>query len=105
LQGRSNDPAISASSPRPSSATWPCWGTSKPQLFPQNIGDGLSIHFTLATLVVPLGISFPTIQQIAMLIDLRRGAAKLPPPLNYAMFVPVLSAAILTFRPIATTNM
>jgi hypothetical protein len=39
----------------------------------------------------------PHIQQIAMLIDLRRGAAKLPPPLNYAMFVPVLSAAILTF--------
>jgi D-alanyl-lipoteichoic acid acyltransferase DltB (MBOAT superfamily) len=55
--------------------------------FLQNIGDALSTHFTLATLVVPLGISFHTFQQIAMLIDLRRGAAKLPPPLNYVMFV------------------
>jgi alginate O-acetyltransferase complex protein AlgI len=55
--------------------------------FLENVGDVIGIHFYLTHLVVPLGISFHTFQQIALLIDLRKGAAKLPLPLNYVLFV------------------
>lgn len=55
--------------------------------FLENIGDAFGMHIQLASLVVPLGISFHTFQQIALLVDLKKGGAKLPPPLNYIMFV------------------
>ena len=55
--------------------------------FIENISDIIGMHPGLAKLVVPLGISFHTFQQIALLVDLKKGAAKLPPPLNYVMFV------------------
>jgi alginate O-acetyltransferase complex protein AlgI len=55
--------------------------------FLQNIGDLVGQQFHLTALIIPLGISFHTFQQIALLIDLRNQGAKLPPLLNYVMFV------------------
>ena len=55
--------------------------------FLENIGEAFGWHLHLASLVVPLGISFHTFQQIALLVDIKKGGAKLPPPLNYVMFV------------------
>ena len=55
--------------------------------FLENIGDVVGLHPVLTKLVVPLGLSFHTFQQIALLVDLKKGGAKLPPFLNYVMFV------------------
>lgn len=55
--------------------------------FLENVGGLFGLHLQLAQLVVPLGISFHTFQQIALLVDLKKGHAKLPPPLNYVLFV------------------
>ena len=55
--------------------------------FLETIGGAVGFHFALQSLIVPLGISFHTFQQIAILVDLKRGTAKLPPPLNYVVFV------------------
>jgi D-alanyl-lipoteichoic acid acyltransferase DltB (MBOAT superfamily) len=41
----------------------------------------------LVGLIVPLGISFHTFQQIALLIDVKNREVKLPPLLNYVFFV------------------
>jgi D-alanyl-lipoteichoic acid acyltransferase DltB (MBOAT superfamily) len=53
----------------------------------ENIGALFGVQFYLATLVVPLGISFHTFQQIAILADIKNGQAKIPPFLNYVLFV------------------
>jgi alginate O-acetyltransferase complex protein AlgI len=55
--------------------------------FLENVGDIVGVQFYLATLVVPLGISFHTFQQIAILTDIKNGQAKVPPLLNYTLFV------------------
>lgn len=55
--------------------------------FLTNVGDLVGLQFHLSRLIVPLGISFHTFQQIALLIDVRNQGAKLPPLLNYVMFV------------------
>jgi alginate O-acetyltransferase complex protein AlgI len=55
--------------------------------FLENVGDLIGVQFYLTALVVPLGISFHTFQQIAMLVDIRNGQEKLPPFLNYMLFV------------------
>jgi alginate O-acetyltransferase complex protein AlgI len=55
--------------------------------FLANVGDLVGLQFHLSNLIVPLGISFHTFQQIALLIDVRNQGAKLPPLLNYVMFV------------------
>jgi alginate O-acetyltransferase complex protein AlgI len=55
--------------------------------FLENIANLTGIRFYLTKLVVPLGISFHTFQQIAMLVDVRRGQQKMPPLLNYVLFV------------------
>jgi len=55
--------------------------------FLTNVGDIVGVQFHLSALIVPLGISFHTFQQIALLIDVRNQGAKLPPLLNYVMFV------------------
>ena len=55
--------------------------------FVESVGGAVGWKLHLASLVVPLGISFHTFQQIALLVDLRKAAAKLPPALNYVMFV------------------
>jgi alginate O-acetyltransferase complex protein AlgI len=55
--------------------------------FLENIAEAAGWHLQLAALVVPLGISFHTFQQIALLVDIKRGNIKLPAPVNYAMFV------------------
>src|SRR6516165_4506194 len=55
--------------------------------FLENVGDLIGVRFYLTNLIVPLGISFHSFQQIAMLIDLKNKQEKLPPFLNYALFV------------------
>jgi alginate O-acetyltransferase complex protein AlgI len=55
--------------------------------FLENLGDLVGVHFNLAALIVPLGISFHTFQQIAILVDIKNGQAKTPPFLNYVLFV------------------
>jgi alginate O-acetyltransferase complex protein AlgI len=55
--------------------------------FLENVGDLIGVQFYLTALVVPLGISFHTFQQIAMLVDIKNGQEKLPPFLNYMLFV------------------
>jgi D-alanyl-lipoteichoic acid acyltransferase DltB (MBOAT superfamily) len=55
--------------------------------FLENVGDLIGVQFYLTALVVPLGISFHTFQQIAMLVDIKNAQEKLPPFLNYVLFV------------------
>ncbi len=55
--------------------------------FLENVGEVFGWQFTLTKLIVPLGISFHTFQQIAILMDVRDGEAKIPPFLNYVLFV------------------
>ena len=55
--------------------------------FLENLGDVLGYQFHLASVIVPLGISFHTFQQIALLVDVKNQDTKLPPFLNYVMFV------------------
>jgi alginate O-acetyltransferase complex protein AlgI len=55
--------------------------------FLENVGDLIGVQFYLTALVVPLGISFHTFQQIAMLVDIKNGQEKLPQFLNYMLFV------------------
>jgi alginate O-acetyltransferase complex protein AlgI len=55
--------------------------------FLENFGTLIGVHFRLAALIVPLGISFHTFQQIAILVDIKNGQAKTPPFLNYVLFV------------------
>jgi alginate O-acetyltransferase complex protein AlgI len=55
--------------------------------FLENVGDLIGVRFYLAALVVPLGISFHTFQQIAMLVDIKNKQERLPPFLNYVLFV------------------
>lgn len=55
--------------------------------FLANVGDLTGLQFHLSSLVVPLGISFHTFQQIALLVDVKNQGVRLPPPLNYVMFV------------------
>ena len=55
--------------------------------FLENIGELVGVHFHLAALIVPLGISFHTFQQIAILVDIKNGQAKTPPFLNYVLFI------------------
>jgi alginate O-acetyltransferase complex protein AlgI len=55
--------------------------------FMDNVNAALSSHFTLATIVLPLGISFFTFTQIAFLVDIYRGIAKKGSFINYCLFV------------------
>ena len=55
--------------------------------FLENVGDVIGIRFHLTALVIPLGISFHTFQQIALLVDIRNKQEKLPPFLNYVFFI------------------
>jgi alginate O-acetyltransferase complex protein AlgI len=55
--------------------------------FLANVGAAVGVQFHLSDLIVPLGISFHTFQQIALLVDVRNSTAKLPPLLNYVIFV------------------
>jgi alginate O-acetyltransferase complex protein AlgI len=55
--------------------------------FLDNVGNLIGVRFYLTALVVPLGISFHTFQQIAMLVDIKNKQERLPPFLNYVLFV------------------
>jgi alginate O-acetyltransferase complex protein AlgI len=55
--------------------------------FIENVGALTGAKFALSALIVPLGISFHTFQQIALLSDVKDGETKLPPLLNYVFFV------------------
>jgi alginate O-acetyltransferase complex protein AlgI len=55
--------------------------------FLETVADLAGVRLHLESLIVPLGISFHTFQQIALLIDVKNRAAKVPPLLNYVFFV------------------
>jgi D-alanyl-lipoteichoic acid acyltransferase DltB (MBOAT superfamily) len=55
--------------------------------FLENVEAAFDVHFVLTRLVVPLGISFHTFQQIALLADVQDGEAKTPPFWDYVFFV------------------
>lgn len=55
--------------------------------FLESVGEIVGVRFYLESLIVPLGISFHTFQQIALLVDVKNRAAKVPPLLNYTFFV------------------
>lgn len=55
--------------------------------FMETVGNVTGFDFALEALIVPLGISFHTFQQIALLSDVKDGEAELPPLLNYVFFV------------------
>ncbi|MEN8198426.1 MAG: MBOAT family protein, partial [Pseudomonadota bacterium] len=51
------------------------------------VNGALGAEWTLLHIILPLAISFFTFQQIAYLVDVHRGLATPPPPLDYALFV------------------
>ena len=55
--------------------------------FVTNFNDAAGTHFSLATIVLPLGISFFTFTQIAFLVDAYRGEVAEYRFINYALFV------------------
>jgi alginate O-acetyltransferase complex protein AlgI len=55
--------------------------------FVDNLNDLLGLDLLLATIVLPLGISFFTFQKIALLVDTYRGRLERLDLLDYALFV------------------
>jgi D-alanyl-lipoteichoic acid acyltransferase DltB (MBOAT superfamily) len=55
--------------------------------FLETVGDLAGVRLHLESLIVPLGISFHTFQQIGLLVDVKNRAAQVPPLLNYIFFV------------------
>jgi D-alanyl-lipoteichoic acid acyltransferase DltB (MBOAT superfamily) len=55
--------------------------------FLETVSDLAGVRLHLQSLIVPLGISFHTFQQIALLVDVKNKSAKVPPLLNYTFFV------------------
>ena len=51
------------------------------------VNGALGAEWTLLHIILPLAISFFTFQQIAYLVDVHRGLAIPPPPLDYTLFV------------------
>lgn len=49
--------------------------------------DALGFSFTLPGIILPLGISFFTFEQIAWLIEIHQGTIKKPTPLQYCTFI------------------
>jgi D-alanyl-lipoteichoic acid acyltransferase DltB (MBOAT superfamily) len=65
-----------------------CLGYYKYANFFVNQLDNLTgFDFTMATIILPLGISFFTFTQIAFLVDAYRGEVKECKPINYLLFV------------------
>ena len=55
--------------------------------FVENINALFHVSFTLKNIILPLGISFFTFQQIAFLVDVRRGDAEPQTASDYMLFV------------------
>ncbi len=55
--------------------------------FLETVAGLADVPLHLESLIVPLGISFHTFQQISLLVDVKNRAAKVPPLLNYIFFV------------------
>jgi alginate O-acetyltransferase complex protein AlgI len=55
--------------------------------FLENFEAVFHMQLHLAALIVPLGISFHTFQQLALLVDVRDESAEVPPYMNYLFFV------------------
>ena len=72
--------------------------------FVHNLDQLLRTHTALAGIVLPLGISFFTFEQISFLTDVRRGESQPSNLLRYALFVSffsrVVAGPILRFREI-----
>jgi alginate O-acetyltransferase complex protein AlgI len=70
-----------------------------------NVNAVADTDWTVVHLVLPLGISFWTFEQISFLVDLRRGAGYRLHPLHYALFVllfpRLVAGPILRFSEIA----
>ena len=69
--------------------------------FASNINLLLSTSILVGPIILPLGISFFTFEQISFLVDVRRGQSKPSDPLRYALFVSffprVVAGPILRF--------
>ena len=57
------------------------------EFFLDNVDALLGTDFVIRMIILPLGISFFTFEQIAFLVDVRRGQATPADPLRYALFV------------------
>lgn len=55
--------------------------------FVGNIGSLAGLDWSIGKITLPLAISFFTFQQIAWLVDIRKGSAAVPSFYNYALFV------------------
>src|SRR5205085_10583979 len=55
--------------------------------FIQNVNDVAGTQFVLAHIILPLGISFFTFEQIGYLVDIKRGHIYNAEFLSYAVFV------------------
>lgn len=68
--------------------------------FLENINIVFDTHFVLKSILLPLGISFFTFQQIVFLIDLKNREEKVPSILDYTLFItffPQLVAGPIVF--------
>ena len=68
--------------------------------FLDNINDVFDTHFVLKHIILPLGISFFTFQQIAFLISVNKKEEKVPGVLDYVLFItffPQLVAGPIVF--------
>lgn len=68
--------------------------------FLENINDVFDTHFVLKGILLPLGISFFTFQQIAFLISVNKGEEKVPNLVDYTLFItffPQLVAGPIVF--------
>jgi alginate O-acetyltransferase complex protein AlgI len=72
--------------------------------FVDNLNAVVGTGFTLGTIILPLGISFFTFEQIGFLVDVRRGEARPTDLLRYSVFVTffprLVAGPILRFREI-----
>ena len=55
--------------------------------FIDNFDAAFGAHYGLGAIVLPLGISFFTFEQISFLVDVRRGQTRPANPVHYALFV------------------
>ncbi len=68
--------------------------------FLENINYAFDTHFTLKYIILPLGISFFTFQQIVYLIDIWKKQEKVPDFMDYSLFVvffPKMAMGPITF--------
>jgi D-alanyl-lipoteichoic acid acyltransferase DltB (MBOAT superfamily) len=70
-----------------------------------NLDAALGTDYVISAIILPLGISFFTFEQISFLVDVRRGHTKPSNPIHYALFVSffprLVAGPILRYNEIA----